>query len=388
MAWAVLICNSRCLAIPRLRISYRPTFHNYNYKLVFGFGANKKLFIMKRLNLFLGAFLLSIFVNATVCDNLTLTSDSYSDSEDLITAIHGELGSNYTIADWNDLKALSDIDAWISCMDLAENASFMVTRNGEYLYSGNRQYFVRHYPDGNVPGGWLVHDQIGNKLFLGSWYDINCKILAKQTCSSVECSTLKLTCDTYSDTDNLIGAIQSELGTNYTIADWNNLKALPDINAWISCMNLEDNASFMVTRNGEYLYSGNRQYFVRHYPDGNVPGGWLVHDQIGNKLFLGSWYDINCKILALNTSASSVIGLSLKKNTIYPNPAKDLLFIDSQENLNGRIEIYNSLGQIVFTEKLFNNLVIDLSTYVKGFYFVAIKDDVGKIIFSEKILKE
>lgn len=63
---------------------------------------------------------------------------------------------------------------------------------------------------------------------------------------------------------------------------------------------------------------------------------------------------------------------------IYPNPAKDILFIDkSQSNYPSEIEIYDINGKLVLqqeTEKISQNK-IDISQLTKGFYFITIKND-------------
>ncbi len=111
------------------------------------------------------------------CDNLLITSRKYSEKENLNQKVKDEFGNNYKIADWNDLKMIPNIDEWISCMNLHDKDSFIVTRGGKYTYGSVRQYFVTYFASGNVPSSWLVHDQIGNKLFLGSWYGLNKPIL-------------------------------------------------------------------------------------------------------------------------------------------------------------------------------------------------------------------
>ena len=117
--------------------------------------------------------------NGPVCKKLKLTSSKYDSSKDLVDIVKDKLGNNYTIADWNDLKAISDIDSWISCMGLEPNQTFIVTKNGNFKWSGDRQYFVKYAPDGNPGDNWAPHGQIADKLFLGSWYVTN-HILAKK----------------------------------------------------------------------------------------------------------------------------------------------------------------------------------------------------------------
>ncbi len=71
---------------------------------------------------------------------------------------------------------------------------------------------------------------------------------------------------------------------------------------------------------------------------------------------------------------------SFEKNsfTIYPNPAKNILYIDkSQSNYPTEIEIFDLNGKLVLkkeTEKIIQNK-IDISQLTKGFYFVTIKND-------------
>jgi PKD repeat protein len=108
-------------------------------------------------------------------EDFLLTNNTYSETDDLEQAVQNEYGSDYDVADWNDIDALTDITQWIDDMGLSEDESFMLKRNGAFIYSGNRQYFVRYSTDG-VGSGWLIHDQIGD-LYLGSWYGLNYKVL-------------------------------------------------------------------------------------------------------------------------------------------------------------------------------------------------------------------
>ena len=340
---------------------------------------------MKKFTLFLFfCIFLGLLSNATECENLVLTSSTYSETDNLIEAIQNEFGSNYTIADWNDLENISDINAWIICMGFPEDQSFMLTRDGNYFYSGNRQYFVRYSTDG-VGSNWLIHDQIGD-LYLGSWYGLDYNILAKNDCSSTECDYLKTTCDKYSETDNLIEAIQNEFGSNYTIADWNDLENISDINAWIICMGFPEDQSFMLTRDGNYFYSGNRQYFVRYSTDG-VGSNWLIHDQIGD-LYLGSWYGLNYNILAINGTTSVYEEKDLQLS-VFPNPTNGYLTISCESKEEYILSISTMLGQIIKSIKFENNeIIVDLNQFDNGIYIVLIADKQGNLVFSEKIIKE
>ena len=135
------------------------------------------------------------------CQYLSLSSGSYSETDNLNNIVVREFGNNYSIADWNDLKSISNINAWLSCMGFEKGQTFMVTRNGNYNWSGKRQYYVTYSPTGKPYSNFKVHDQIGNELFLGSWYGLNQKILAKKK-ESKSCSNLTLSSGSYSETSD------------------------------------------------------------------------------------------------------------------------------------------------------------------------------------------
>ncbi len=74
---------------------------------------------------------------------------------------------------------------------------------------------------------------------------------------------------------------------------------------------------------------------------------------------------------------------------IYPNPAKDKLYIASSGfNFQGfELDIINSLGQVVYTKKsLVDHFEIDLGEFPEGIYFVKIRINSDQKVF--KIIKE
>jgi hypothetical protein len=265
-----------------------------------------------KLSIFL-LFLMSMSgIQAQDCRNMMLTSGTYSETVNFQNIIRHDLGGNYTMADWNDLKRIPNIDAWISCMRLHREQSFMVTRNGNPIFSGKRQYNVQYFPNGRVPAGFMIHDKIDNKLFLGSWYGLNAPILAVKTENHrdevvrndvrredvrrddvrrddvAEFGGLKLTMKSYSERENLDQIVRDEFRGKCSIADWNDLKAIPNIDRWIARMDLQRGQTFYVTRNGKSIYMFKRQYFVLYSPSGRIPSDFITIDRIDNKLFLGS----------------------------------------------------------------------------------------------------
>lgn len=69
--------------------------------------------------------------------------------------------------------------------------------------------------------------------------------------------------------------------------------------------------------------------------------------------------------------------------SVYPNPANDKLFFKLTDS-DMTITIYNTLGVIVLSQKLINKTA-DISSLVKGIYFIAL--DSEKAITRQKIIK-
>lgn len=97
--------------------------------------------------------------------------------------------------------------------------------------------------------------------------------------------------------------------------------------------------------------------------------------------FLGELYisDISSgTIFKITDTSLSNESFEKKLFTIYPNPAKNILYIDKSEvNYPTEIAIYDVNGKLVLlkeTEKI-NQNKIDISKLSKGFYFVTIKND-------------
>ena len=274
-----------------------------------------------KLSLFLLCLLCLTGLQAQDCRNMMLTSGTYSEKANIKNVIRQEFGGNVSIADWKDLKEIPNINGWISCMHLQRGQSFMVTRNGLFIFQEKRHYNVQYFPNGKVPAGFMVHDNIDNKLFLGSWYGlkINILVIKKETGrndvsgnngrrnenpgndarrnESSDFTEYRLTEKSFSEKQDLEQVVNREYQGKCIIADWNDLKSIPNIDRWINKMNLQRDVTFFVTKNGKLNFSPTRQFFVLYSPSGRLPAGFAAHERIDNKLFLGSWYGVRRPIL-------------------------------------------------------------------------------------------
>lgn len=109
-----------------------------------------------------------------------LTFFDYSDWESIVNKV---FGSEYRVADWNDLKAYynngGNLLELFDGLGLTEQGtSVLITRNGNHMWSSTRYYTATRH-EHNKPDSYLAHDNIDNYLIsLGSWYGMKLQILA------------------------------------------------------------------------------------------------------------------------------------------------------------------------------------------------------------------
>ena len=64
--------------------------------------------------------------------------------------------------------------------------------------------------------------------------------------------------------------------------------------------------------------------------------------------------------------------------SVYPNPANDQIFISSDVEADGKVEVLNSIGQVVYSENMKSmNFNIDVSGFTNGMYILKIKTTNG-----------
>ena len=79
-----------------------------------------------------------------------------------------------------------------------------------------------------------------------------------------------------------------------------------------------------------------------------------------------------------NQTGASIIETTDNNILIYPNPTKNHINIIGDTDLT--IDIYNSLGQKIYSEKCGNNTTIRTSDWTTGLYFVKINNKIYKIV--------
>jgi len=89
-------------------------------------------------------------------------------------------------------------------------------------------------------------------------------------------------------------------------------------------------------------------------------------NELEGEEFKSYWYYSKLSSLSLENLESSTF-------IIYPNPTNSLLNVKSQKELN--IRIYNNLGQFILQND--NSNSIDVSSLVKGVYFIKVSDGIN-----------
>ncbi|MEL6988488.1 MAG: T9SS type A sorting domain-containing protein, partial [Bacteroidota bacterium] len=111
----------------------------------------------------------------------------------------------------------------------------------------------------------------------------------------------------------------------------------------------------------------------------------LITDRFEN---LDGFYLDELKVLAVNSQSTSNEDLLQESVdfSIYPNPVSERLSIEIHNNRPSFIKIINSLGEIIFSERV--NTIdknINTSHLPSGIYYVIIDQDQG--MGSKKVIK-
>jgi len=221
-----------------------------------------------------------------------VTASSYDENSNWDQAVHSECGSDYRVADWNDLVSYYNKNGAASFTLLMDGLGVKTTAaavywNGQKLYGGWRAYFIEWH-NHNKPGYFWAHDNIDNYLVsLGSWTGARPILIVKK-------ADFRVTASAYDENSNWDQAVQNEFGSDYRVADWNDLVSYYNKNGAASFTLLMDGLGVKTTAaavywNGQKLYGGWRAYFIEWH-NHNKPGYFWAHDNIDNYLVsLGSW---------------------------------------------------------------------------------------------------
>lgn len=111
-----------------------------------------------------------------------ITRGKYRETDDLEKRVREEFGSEYRLADWNDLKKYGNhIPKLLQALGGESNlkGGLLLTRNGKHFFGSSSRHFFLALHNHNKPRNFLVHDHLDNYyLSLGSWHGLRMPLLA------------------------------------------------------------------------------------------------------------------------------------------------------------------------------------------------------------------
>ena len=117
---------------------------------------------------------------------------------------------------------------------------------------------------------------------------------------------------------------------------------------------------------------------LSQYQGSNIRLRWRGHNN-GSEVLTFSWYIDNVKVVATDTTSVSVGETSLANVSLYPNPAKDRVRIQSSQTIQS-MALYGIKGEMLESRPVnTKEMELPLEGYSKGVYFIRLLTDDGVI---------
>ena len=125
---------------------------------------------------------------------------------------------------------------------------------------------------------------------------------------------------------------------------------------------------------GDELSSSDSAFYMERVAGSPTTDGEVYYYGLGN-LFIEQHLPILSARIGHQPTIEQPITVINNKSEmlIFPNPTTGVLNIrlSEQETKFSRIEIYNSMGELVISKEIANNhFMLDMSSYNKGIYFI------------------
>jgi len=163
-----------------------------------------------------------------------------------------------------------------------------------------------------------------------------------------------------------------------------------DLNRFVGYTNDDPRSEFASTSYGseELMSETNSSLCGMEYSVAD-PAFFLYEYFVSNSLWTGNlmrpgiWLHATCN----DCEWVGVEEMATKNITVRPNPATDNFTIDLTDNSNAQIELYNLVGQVVYSDNVQNQTVnVNVSSLNSGVYMLKVTQN-GKVFTSKVIIK-
>lgn len=84
----------------------------------------------------------------------------------------------------------------------------------------------------------------------------------------------------------------------------------------------------------------------------------------------------NFKLLDTTTATNSIADVELNNDlSVYPNPAENQIILSNKGQSSLTIQLYNALGQQMWSGKMQKKIVIPVTAYARGIYYLRLQDE-------------
>lgn len=142
-----------------------------------------------------------------------------------------------------------------------------------------------------------------------------------------------------------------------------------DIRTWETAVSITQNFDFQLSGTFQlYLWMPDNETLLETNPDYSI--------QFANS---GTWDSVtgyNDLLQTINLTTLSVADFSLNEYLfMYPNPASDFITIQLKNSDKEKVQIYNTIGQVVKEVLISNNHKLDVSKLPNGVYFICLDNN-------------
>ena len=117
-----------------------------------------------------------------------------------------------------------------------------------------------------------------------------------------------------------------------------------------------------------YNYSGPGNYEVCLYTESRTSRGFVCLDTLCSTIIIDD----------MNIDNTGVFNINNDKINIFPNPAKDYIFISGIKN-QSNISLYSSIGELIFKDKIQYQLINLPSNISNGYYTLILESENQKV---------